>query len=84
MKRSDRLIGTDQNLLINLNKNLIIVFYDILLWDDIVYLRKLYDNRYYRFEFFICRVSDRADIINREIVNYSSSEVLRLFNKVFI
>ena len=60
-----------------------IMFYDILLWDDIVCMREPYNDRRRRLESLIRRVPGRADIASREIIDCSSSEVPRLLDKVF-
>jgi DNA ligase 4 len=83
VRRSGRLIGTGQDSPVDLNENLMIVFYDILLWDDVVCLREPHDNRRRRLESLIRRVPGRADIASREIIDCSSSEALRLLSKAF-
>jgi DNA ligase 4 len=62
MKRSGRFIKTIRDSFIDSNKYFIIIFYDILLLDDTVYIRKFYNKRCYLFKFLIRRISGRADI----------------------
>jgi DNA ligase 4 len=45
VKRSDRLIGIARDSFVDSNKHFMIMFFDILLLDDIVCIRELYDKR---------------------------------------
>jgi DNA ligase-4 len=83
MKRSDRFIVIIRNLFIGSNKYFIIIFYDILLLDDIIYIRKFHDRRRRLFKSLIQRIPDRTDIENRKIIDFSSLDVLELLNKTF-
>jgi len=60
-----------------------IVFYDILLLDDIVCMREPHGNRRRRLESLIRCVPGRADIASREIIDCSSPEAPRQLGKVF-
>jgi DNA ligase 4 len=84
VKRSDRFIGIIRNSFIDSNKYFIIIFYDILLLNDIICIRKFYDKRRRLFKFLIYCISDRTDIGNREIIDFSFFDILKLFIKIFV
>jgi hypothetical protein len=83
MKRSGRFIKIIRNSSVDLDKYFIIIFYDILLLDDVIYIREFYNKRRHLFEFLIYSISDRADIGNREIIDFSFFDVSELFNRAF-
>jgi hypothetical protein len=57
MKRSNRFIKIIRNLSVDSNKYFMIIFYDILLLDDIIYIRESYDRRRRLFESLIYCIS---------------------------
>jgi DNA ligase-4 len=83
MKRSGRFIRIARNSFIDSNKYFMIIFYNILLLDDIVYIRKSYDRRRRLFESLIYCISNRIDIRNREIIDFSSFNISELLSEVF-
>jgi hypothetical protein len=83
VKRSDRLIRIIRNLSIDLNKYLIIIFYDILLLNDIIYIRKFYNKRRRLFKFLIYYISNRINIKNREIIDFLFLDISELLRKIF-
>jgi DNA ligase 4 len=84
VKRSGRFIGTARDSPIDSNEHLMIIFYDILLLNDIICIREFHDRRRRLLKSLIHCISDRADIRNREIIDFSSFDVPELFNKAFI
>jgi DNA ligase 4 len=83
MKQSGRFIGIARDLFINSNKYLMIIFYDILLLDDIICIREFYNRRRYLFESLIHSIFSQTDIGNREIIDFSSFDALELLSEVF-
>ena len=51
--------------------------------DDIVCTREPYDRRRRLFKSLIYYISDRADIKNREIIDFSFFDILKLLSEVF-
>ncbi len=45
MKRSGRYLEIIRDSQVDLNERLIIIFYDILLLDDIIYIKEIYNKR---------------------------------------
>jgi DNA ligase 4 len=76
MKRSGRFIKIARNLLIDLNEYFIIIFYDILLLNDIICIGEFYYRRRRLLEFLIRRIFDRTNIINYQIINFSFPNIL--------
>jgi DNA ligase 4 len=83
MKPSDRYIRIVRDLSINLNEYFLIIFYDILLLDNTIYIRKSYNRRRRLLESLIRCISGRANIGSREIIDFSSFDVSELLNEVF-
>jgi DNA ligase 4 len=81
MKRSDRLIGTARDSSVNLNEHLIIIFFNILLLDDIVCIKNFYDKRRQLLQFLIYCIFGQVDIGIREIIDFSFYNTPKLFNK---
>jgi DNA ligase-4 len=84
MKRSNRFIEIARNSFIDSNEYLIIIFYDILLLNDIIYIRNFYNRRRRLFKFLIHCISDRINIGSREIIDFSSFNIPKLLIEVFI
>jgi DNA ligase-4 len=51
--------------------------------DDVIYIREFYNRRRRVFEFLIYYIFSRADIGNREIINFSSFNISKLLNEIF-
>jgi DNA ligase-4 len=83
IKRSGRFIGITRDSSVDSNEYLMIMFYDILLLDDTICIRELYDRRRRLFESLIHCISDRTDIGNREIIDFSFFEAPELLKEVF-
>ena len=60
-----------------------IVFYDILLWDDIVCMREPHATRRRRLESLIRRVPGRADLASCQIMDFSSPNAPRRLGETF-
>jgi hypothetical protein len=84
MKRSGRFIGIIRNLFIDSNKYFIIIFYDILLLNDIIYIKEFYNKRRRPFKFLIHCISGRINIGSREIIDFSSFDISKLLIEVFV
>jgi DNA ligase 4 len=84
VKRLDRFIEIIRNSSIDSNKYFMIIFYDILLLDDTVYIREFYNRQRRLFESLIQRIPDRINIGNREIIDFSFFDIPKLFNEIFI
>ncbi len=59
------------------------MFYDIMLLDDTVCLTEPHDRRRHLLKSLIHCVPDRADIRDREVINFSSLDAPELLNKTF-
>jgi DNA ligase 4 len=59
-----------------------IIFFDILLLDDIVYIREPYNKRRQLFQSLIHYISGQADIGTRKIIDFSSYNTPELLSKV--
>jgi DNA ligase-4 len=84
IKRSGRLIEIIRNLPVNSNKYFIIIFFDILLLDDIICIKKFYNKRRQLFQSLIYCIFEQTNIGIREIIDFSFYNVPELLNEVFI
>jgi DNA ligase 4 len=83
VKRSNRFIGTARDLPVDLNEHLMIMFYDIMLLDGTVSLTDSHDKRRYLLESLIHCIPGRANIGDREVINFSSLHASQLLSKAF-
>ena len=83
MKRSGRSIGTTRDSPVDSNKHLMIIFFDILLLNDIVCIREPHDKRRQLLQSLIYCISGQADIGIREIIDFSSYNAPELLNEAF-
>ncbi|KFA77702.1 hypothetical protein S40288_10262 [Stachybotrys chartarum IBT 40288] len=83
VKRSGRFLRAAQDSPIESNKNLMIVFYDILVLDDIVYGLAIHDERRKMLESLVRRIPGRSDIASREIIDFSSFDATEQLNETF-
>jgi DNA ligase 4 len=83
VKRSGRLIGTARDSPVDSNEHLMIMFFDILLLDDIVCIREPYDKRRQLFQSLVHCIPGQADIGIREIIDFSSYNILKLLSEIF-
>ena len=60
-----------------------IMFYDILLLDDIVCIREPHERRRRLLESLIHCIPGRADIGSREIIDFSSFDASKLLSEAF-
>ena len=67
----------------NLDEHLMIMFYDILLLDDIVCVRESHDKRRGLLESLVYCIPGRADIGIRNIVDFLSSDAPELLREAF-
>ena len=65
------------------NEHLMVMFYDILLLDDVVYMKELYDKRRRRLCSLAELIPARAEIGSREKINFASAQAAELVQKVF-
>ncbi|KFA48997.1 hypothetical protein S40293_09786 [Stachybotrys chartarum IBT 40293] len=83
VKRSGRFLGAAQDSPVESNENLMIVFYDILVLDDIVYGLAIHDERRKMLESLVRRIPGRSDIASREIIDFSSFDAAEQLNETF-
>jgi len=83
VKRLGRFIRTARDSPVDLKEHLIIIFYNIILLDDTVCLTEPHNRRRHLLESLIHYISDRADIGDRKIINFSSLDAPELLNKTF-
>jgi len=83
VKRLGRFIGTARDSPVDLNAHLMIMFYDIMLLDDTVSLINSHNRRRHLLESLIYCISGRANIGDREVINFLSLDISQLFSKVF-
>lgn len=83
VRRSGRLLGTARDSPVDSDDHLMIMFYDILLLDDIVCGRESHDIRRQLLESLVWRIPGRADIGFREIVTFSASSAAERLNDAF-
>jgi DNA ligase 4 len=72
VKRSGRYLGTARDSHVDSNESLMIMFYDILLLDDVVCIRETHDKRRQLLQSLVLCTPGRADIGSREIIDFSS------------
>src|SRR6266498_6030270 len=60
-----------------------VIFYDILLLDDTVYIRENYNKRRRPLQYLIYCISGRADIKTREIIDFASFDAPELLSEAF-
>jgi hypothetical protein len=83
MQRSGRFLGTARDTHVDWDEHFMIIFYDVLLLDDIVCIRESHDRRRHLLESLIHRIPGRADIGSREIIDLSSPGAPQLADRPF-
>jgi DNA ligase 4 len=83
MQRSGRFLGTARDTHVDWDEHFMIIFYDVLLLDDIVCIRESHDRRRHLLESLIHRIPGRADIGSREIIDFSSPGAPQLLSEAF-
>uniref|UniRef100_A0A8H7K6E6 ATP-dependent DNA ligase family profile domain-containing protein n=1 Tax=Bionectria ochroleuca TaxID=29856 RepID=A0A8H7K6E6_BIOOC len=83
VKLSGRLLGAARDSPVDLSEHLMIMFYDILLLDDIVCVRDSHETRRQLLQSLVRRIPGRADIGSREIVEFSSFTAPEQLNETF-
>jgi DNA ligase 4 len=72
VKRAGRFLGNARDSPADLCEHLMIIFYDILLLDDIICICETHDKRRQRLQSLVHCIPGRADIGNWEVVDFSS------------
>ena len=67
----------------DLDKHLMVIFYNILLLDDIVCMKEPHDKRRQRLCSLVEPISGRAEIGSREMINFSSSRAPEFLKQAF-
>jgi DNA ligase 4 len=81
--RNGRFLGNDQDSPGYLHERLMIMFYDLLLYDDIVCLNESLDQRRSRLRSLIHHLPGQAELGYREKINFASSEAKPLIRRAF-
>jgi DNA ligase 4 len=81
--RNGRFLGNDQDSPRDLNENLMIMFYDLLLLDDIVCLSEPLEQRRSRLRSIIRRIPGKAELGYREKINFASRDAKELVRQAF-
>ncbi|KAH7124509.1 hypothetical protein EDB81DRAFT_911299 [Dactylonectria macrodidyma] len=83
VKRSGRLLGAARDSPVESSEHLMIMFYDILLLDDIVCGLETHDERRRRLQSLVRRIPGRADIGSREVIEFSSFNAAERLSETF-
>ncbi|KAH7110442.1 hypothetical protein EDB81DRAFT_926955 [Dactylonectria macrodidyma] len=83
VKRSGRFLGAARDSPVESSQHLMIVFYDILLLDDIVCGLDTHDERRRRLQSLVRRIPGRADIGSREVIESSSFDAAERLSETF-
>lgn len=81
--RNGRFLGNDQDSPRDLQEKVMIMFYDLLLYDDIVCLNESLEHRRSRLRSLVCRVPGQAELGYREKINFASSDAKLLIRRAF-
>lgn len=81
--RNGRFLGNDQDSPRDLQERVMIMFYDLLLYDDIVCLNESLEQRRSRLRSFVRRVPGQAELGYREKINFASSDAKALIRLAF-
>ncbi|KAH7125058.1 hypothetical protein B0J13DRAFT_647263, partial [Dactylonectria estremocensis] len=83
VKRSGRFLGAARDSPVELSEHLMIMFYDILLLDDIVCGLETHDERRRQLQSLVRRIPGRTDIGSREVINFSSFDAAERLSETF-
>lgn len=83
VKRSEHFLGTLDDSPVDPNERLMIMFYDILLLDDIACFKDTLEQRRQGLCSLVQCIRGRAGIGSREIIDFSSDQAPILLQKVF-
>ena len=83
VKRLGCFLGTTIDLPIGPSEHLMIMFYDILLLDDTIYIRESYNKWCGLLESLVYCTPSQANIGTREVIDFLSSDVPKLLNVSF-
>ncbi|ERF70354.1 hypothetical protein EPUS_07619 [Endocarpon pusillum Z07020] len=81
--RNGRFLGNDQDSPRDLQERVMIMFYDLLLYDDIVCLNESLEQRRSRLRTLVRRVPGQAELGYREKINFASSDAKSLLRLAF-
>jgi DNA ligase 4 len=83
VRRAGRLLGCAEDSPADTSEHLMIVFYDLLLLDDVVCLQESHDRRRRRLWAVMRCIQDRTDIGTREKIDFKSSGASSLLGRKF-
>ncbi|KAH7127262.1 hypothetical protein EDB81DRAFT_907415 [Dactylonectria macrodidyma] len=83
VKRSERFFRAARDSPVESSEHLMIMFYDILLLDDIVCGLDTHDERRRRLQSLVRRIPGRTDIGSREVIEFSSFDAAERLSKTF-
>ncbi|KAH7109337.1 hypothetical protein EDB81DRAFT_769177 [Dactylonectria macrodidyma] len=83
VKRSGRFLGATRDSPVESSEHLMIMFYDILLLDDIVCGLDTHDERRRRLQSLVRRIPGRTDIGSREVIDFSSFDAAERLSDTF-
>ncbi|KAH7146675.1 hypothetical protein B0J13DRAFT_524433 [Dactylonectria estremocensis] len=83
VKRSGRFLGAARDSPVESSEHLIIMFYDILLLDDIICGLKTHDERRRRLQSLVRCIRGRTDIRSREVISFSSFNIAEWLSEIF-
>ncbi|KAG7130939.1 DNA ligase 4 like protein [Verticillium longisporum] len=83
VKRSGRLLGAAQDSPVDSSERLMVMFYDILLLDDVVCGLNALDERQRLLQWLIRPIPGRTGIGFREVVDFSSSDAAKQLSEAF-
>jgi DNA ligase 4 len=81
--RNGRFLGNDQDSPRDLNEKVMIMFYDLLLYDDLVCLNESLEQRRSRLHSLVRRVQGQAELGYREKINFASSNAKSMIRRTF-
>ncbi len=81
--RNGRFLGNDQDSPRDLHEKVMIMFYDLLLYDDIVCLHESVEQRRSRLHSLVRRVPGQAELGYREKINFASPDAKSLMRLAF-
>jgi DNA ligase 4 len=81
--RNGRFLGNNQDSPRDLNEKVMIMFYDLLLYDDLVCVNESLEQRRSRLRSLVRRVQGQAELGYREKINFASSDAKSMIRRAF-
>lgn len=83
MKRSGQFLRAARDSPVESSEHLIIIFYDILLLDDIICSLETYNERQWQLQSLVRYIPGRTDIGSREVIEFSSFDAAERLSEIF-